>query len=401
MGNHFVSRGWACAILVTFACWLPTSLAAAPVGVDLFTLGKPSASYGDPQPLWFQQTLGFHSAAGGKVIGKLFNIPTPDHPFVWSSTSPNGVDLMPPTYSSAIIYGTNGAQHVGQGGSPASAYAHAALWNGTSNTAVSLAPTGTTWGETRAVGTDGTRQVGWGSLQASNRWHALLWTGTAASRTDLHPTNLSGYDDSYALNTRGAEQVGYAQGPATLVAGSPVPHAMKWNSDSNSAVDLHPAQLIPFGESQAMGTSGTREVGYVRNGQTNQFRATLWSGTAASAIDLHPPGAMHSWAYDIDAGVEVGMATMPAPHAVAWLGTAASMIDLHNLLPPGPQFSQSQAYSIDDAGIIYGVAFDGAGRIHAVQWVGVPEPGSIFLLIASGGGLLMGRRREKNGVLSV
>src|SRR3954466_5885713 len=53
-----------------------------------------------------------------------------------------------------------------------------------------------------------------------------------------------------------------------------------------------------------------------------------------------------------------------------WNGTAASAVDLHFLLPNS--FAYSRAYSIDDAGHVFGVAFNGSEQQwHAVEWIPV------------------------------
>ena len=64
-------------------------------------------------------------------------------------------------------------------------------------------------------------------------------------------------------------------------------------------------------------------------------------------------------------------------HALLWTGTAASVIDLHSYLPAG--YMNSYAYGIDSAGNIVGYAYPG-GNMHAVMWTPViPAPGAIVL----------------------
>ena len=62
-------------------------------------------------------------------------------------------------------------------------------------------------------------------------------------------------------------------------------------------------------------------------------RASLWSGTAASWVDLHPTGTSSSYAWAIHEGWQVGYAQFgTTDHASLWSGTAASWEDLSLLL---------------------------------------------------------------------
>src|SRR5262249_39466105 len=115
----------------------------------------------------------------------------------------------------------------------------------------------------------------------------------------------------------------------------------------------------------------------------------LWSGTAASFVDLTPPGSANtvfSEAIDVRGGIQVGFVQVAdVDHAYMWTGSAASAIDLQSLLPGS--MANSRALSIDAAGNIFGVASDTSGHVHAVEWSVVPEP-STFVLFAAGAGVL-------------
>ena len=83
----------------------------------------------------------------------------------------------------------------------------------------------------------------------------------------------------------------------------------------------------------ARDTNGTQQVGF--GGFSNGYRhALLWSGTAASAIDLTPIGYDISDAMAISGNQQVGYGWGPAAgpgnyeHALLWSGTAASAVDL-------------------------------------------------------------------------
>src|SRR5262249_51238248 len=107
----------------------------------------------------------------------------------------------------------------------------ATLWLGSAASAVLLNPTG--FSTSTALGIAGTQQVGWGLNTTANADHALLWSGTASSAVDLNPTNLSGFTQSYANGTNGAQQVGQGIGTGSTY------RAMLWSGSASSAVNLH------------------------------------------------------------------------------------------------------------------------------------------------------------------
>src|SRR4051812_44856696 len=86
------------------------------------------------------------------------------------------------TQSLGNAYGVSGTSIVG------GSYPVAILWNGATNTFVSLNP-GPDW-ISFAYAVDRNHQVGTGEITGSNE-HALLWNGTAASYVDLHPDGFA------------------------------------------------------------------------------------------------------------------------------------------------------------------------------------------------------------------
>ena len=85
---------------------------------------------------------------------------------------------------------------------------------------------------------------------------------------------------------------------------------------------------------------------------------------------------------------QVGKATaseaIPNNHAYLWSGTAASAIDLQPLLPDTGIWDHSEAYAIDSDGNIYGYAhgkYNNVTDYYAVKWspVPVPEPSTLVL----------------------
>ncbi len=89
--------------------------------------------------------------------------------------------------------------------------------------------------------------------------------------------------------------------------------------------------LNPAGasESVAFAVSNGQQVGYARFG--DQDHAGMWTGAAASWVDLSPPGTLFSFATAVADGWQVGYALMgdSTYHAFRWTGTAASWVDLN------------------------------------------------------------------------
>jgi len=330
--------------------------------------------------------------------------------------------LNPPGSSVSHAYGAYNGRQVGSGGG--AGIQTAALWSGTSASAVVLGPSSGGW-QTWAWGIGGNQQMGMGSGSGTGfAFHALMWTGTQASMVDMHP---AGYDVSAGYATDGTMQAGQA-----AVGG--VIHAMAWSGTAASAVDLMPAGAT---ESHAYGASAGRQSGVATFGGIEH--GMLWSGSAASAVDLNgtlvsslvngmdathqvgagelPGGVVHAmmWSgtaesvvdlnsagYDqtgaegvgagVVAGFGIGTATGQKQHALAWVG--GKTIDLHSFLPAG--YSSSIAMGVDPiTGQIVGEATNSLNRSIAFMWTPLPTPEpSTWLGLALGGVALFRKRRS-------
>jgi hypothetical protein len=141
-------------------------------------------------------------------------------------------------------------------------------------------------------------------------------------------------------------------------------------------VDLNPANL-GITSSTAGSISGIQQVGEgFSSGTGGNGHALVWSGTAASAVDLNPTGFTSSGATATNGTEQVGTGD---DDALVWFGTAASVINLGALLPTTTlALRNSGASSIDSSGNIYGIATvetnDGPVE-YAVEWS--PVPGSM------------------------
>jgi hypothetical protein len=199
--------------------------------------------------------------------------------------------------------------------------------------------------------------VGDGLGLSSN--HALLWTGPGTP-IDLNP---SGFNQSFARGTDGSHQVGEAR------LGT-VYHAMLWSGTAASAVDLQP--LTGFSQSFAYGVHGSQQVG---EGTGFGFsHALLWNGSAASAVDLNPAGFADPHAYGTDGTHQVGYGdgagTGHNDNALLWNGTAASAI---NLNPIG--FIDSYGFGVSGAQQVGYGRTAATGDLHALLWSGSAASG--------------------------
>jgi hypothetical protein len=342
--------------------------------------------------------------AGGTVgYSPLSGSVTPSHALLWSPADGTLTDLNPTGLGAtdSEAFGEFGNQQVGLfGGGTAGSYSHAVLWSDTAASAIDLNPAQLGALDSYARATDGVHQVGRGTFGPVNDYtfHALLWTGTAASAVDLNPTNLGTNVDSFAFGVHGSQEVG-----AYESATQPI-HAVLWTGTAGSAVDLHP--LDPTLEfSDAYATSGNQQVGVARaNGGNSE--AFLWYGTAASAVNLNPTilAGINSSIADATNGVlQVGYgfdgsASVNDDQALVWSGSSNSVADLHSVLPRSGIWNFSEAYSVDSQGNVFGTAngtFNGVTGTFAVEWSGVPEPGSGIFLAAAANFLFLRRGKQK------
>jgi hypothetical protein len=278
------------------------------------------------------------------------------------------IDLTPAGSTTSSASGVSGAQQVGSASLPSPtagqpAVSHAMLWSGGAAGVVDLGP-----GTAGAVG-DG-QQVG------SSNGHAALWRGTAGSRVDLNPAQ---WTQSDAAGVGGGRQVGSAtrnvvcttrKGKCTEGVKSET-HPFMWSGTAASAVDLTPLGL-GFGAGRALGTDGVQQVGF---GQqvlgTNSFSgpyAVLWAGSADSAVNLNPPDSGSSQANAVAGGQQVGFGYFPH-RALLWRGSVESVVELH---PDGYSASEANATNgFEQAGSGFvGDAFTQDGHSHALVWAG-------------------------------
>ncbi len=158
---------------------------------------------------------------------------------------------------------------------------------------------------------------------------------------------------------------------------------MMWRGTAQSAVSLHPPSNF---RSWAYGVSHDQIVG---KGLSNRRHALLWR-IGGGYVDLNPAGFADSEALGTNGSLQVGYAQNDGPdthRAIVWHGTAATAVNLQSFLPS--QYSQSEAYGIDEFGNIAGAAIED-GLYRACVWHPVPEPFG-WLFFAAGSLLVVAR----------
>ena len=185
------------------------------------------------------------------------------------------------------------------------------------------------------------------------------------------------------VGVSGNTQFGFFNGEASL-----------WHGTAASRVSLHPIGAPPGSGSTVYGMYGNEQVG--QYGVT-VGHAAVWHGTAASFVDLHPAGAEMSIAYGSDGTHQSGIVSFGAEHAALWSGTAATMVDLN---PPGGGSSgiygmvpgqQVGFATVGPLGLLHASMWSGT----AASWVDLNPPGADSELLATCGaaqaGVLNGR----------
>ncbi len=186
--------------------------------------------------------------------------------------------------------------------------------------------------------------------------------GVTYSSADIFDLNPAGDTSSVARGISGSEVVGYAGiGPNGNLGSA---NAVLWSGAAASAVNMSPPGST---QSVILGTDGYFQVG------ANGGHATLWENNSpGSAIDLNPTGFASSELLSVAGGQEVGdgETSAGARHALLWTGSSASAVDLNptNL----PQFFDT-SYALATDGVQQVGQGEGAstgGNIHALLWSG-------------------------------
>jgi hypothetical protein len=185
--------------------------------------------------------------------------------------------------------------------------------------------------------------------------HAAVWGGSPETFVDLHPS--LGWFLTVAAGTNGPWQVGWGQ-----PTGAPGPRALLWQGTAASVVDLTPPGVD---SAQATGIAGDQVVGTtVARYADDNFailtpHAVMWTGPGHTLVDLNPGPGQGSRLFGTDGTHQVG----DVGHAAVWSGTASSM----RLLPEPTGFTASSARGVaGDQVVGYGIPAGAAD--HALLW---------------------------------
>ncbi len=350
------ARGQCCGLLAALVCLVHST--SAPAQWSAIRLHNPTD---------FRESRVLAISASQQFGFVLSNVaPLNFQPVAWAGSSANWGSLSTSPVVSGRILGGGGGQQVGD----SSATGGASLWSGTPESLVSLRPFDA-W-DSHGLGADGQQQVGYYVQTPGGQDRAVLWHGTAASAVSLHPT---GATSSMATSTADGLVGGWVEFPTAI-------QAALWAGSAQSVTYLHPGPL--YAESHITAMAPGQQAGWVRRFDQNSH-AALWSGTAASFLDLNPPSAAASFLYGTCGNAQVGNANLPGLGNTAgvWFGTADSFVPLAPFLPPG--YFQSTATCIAESnGTFYvgGYATSIAtGQDEAFMWVGVPGPGPMTILL--------------------
>jgi hypothetical protein len=136
-------------------------------------------------------------------------------------------------------------------------------------------------------------------------------------------------------------------------------HAALWSGTAASFVDLNPAAAT---DSAVRALSSSQQVGDAKVGGVT--RAAVWAGTAASYTDLTPAAATGGTLWSTTGIQQAGQAIIGGVrHAGLWSGTANSFVDVH---PAG--YSESAIY--DTTGTQQVGYAQLSGKNHAGLWMG-------------------------------
>lgn len=289
------------------------------------------------------------------------------HPFVWNGSAAGAVDRTPSGSVGGSIAATAGNVQVGWWWWPYQCYVggqwytcysrQACMW--VNGVYTNLQYSGYEY--SAAADTDGVQIVGSITTDdaSGNVYTRAVYKSTLGTYWQvLHPAGAS---NSGASALDGNNQYGWIHTPFP----GPVQHAAMWSGGAATFVDLQPPGVS---RSSISGAGDGQQVGIAYFG--NSAHAGLWSDSIASYVDLNPAGASGSSATDCAGGLQVGSAFN---HAAIWSGAAGTYYDLHaHSLPAGYSSSTANDIYIGEGGAIriVGSAYHSATqRTEAILWI--------------------------------
>jgi hypothetical protein len=207
--------------------------------------------------------------------------------------------------------------------------------------------------------------TGWAGSKGSKPFAPAakaMYTVVDVSVPNLAAVGLYGASNGYQV---GAERLGtFRCGRGTRN----IDHAYLFHGSANTAVDVNPAGAVA---SDFTGIKSGVEVGSAQFGTGCALsHAGLWRGTAASFVDLHPTGVYGTTNGTFGLGTDgirevgYGLDGGNAQHAFVWSGTATSIVDIT------PAGMYGFATGVSGTRVVGAGLFGPGGPGEALVWVG-------------------------------
>ena len=248
---------------------------------------------------------------------------------------------------------------------------------------------------------------GW-SAGKHRLWLApVMWSGSSlqtSTVTSLHNSATMAYSTAYGAYTHNgvAHQVGVSYADTSTAQG----RARVWTGTAASALDLTPAGYFSAGLRGGF-SDGTQEYVYGAARLTSAFSdkglPTFWTGLGG-AYETFDTTVAYSGGEILYANQNNAVGQLingsSRTHAALWNTADGSVIDLHSFLPASFQgLGTSYALYDDGLGHIYGMVQPSSGPAELpIIWTVVPEPSSMLLVALVGPTILVARRRRKQRI---
>lgn len=265
-------------------------------------------------------------ASDGTLRGGLSkSYSSPQRPVIWSVGAQPTIDLLPGGFLSGQVNGVDGSTQVGWAYQKVGQnyYLYAAMWLGSAQSYVNLAPSASVYNGSEAYGIRGSLIVGMANHWNTGYAHPCMWTGPSHTFTDLFVASRMQFGYAYATD-------GTLVGGSVIYKNTSTYHATIWNGTAASALDLNPAG---YTTSEIVGMIPGIQMGYVKRAGFGE-EAALWRGTTESLHIIAPEGVISSKLYDSDGTRFVGFvrSTGWASAAIWWGEDAATIEDIGALV---------------------------------------------------------------------
>jgi probable HAF family extracellular repeat protein len=202
-----------------------------------------------------------------------------------------------------------------------------------------------------------------GRVVGESQRQATLWDEAGAHLLDVPAGFFSA--SAHASRAGGVIVGSYADQDDAVPVG---PRHAYWTDRDAPAMPLLGIDGSVIGSAWAINDKG--QIAGVSGGSEGVFYAVRWDSPSAAPVQIGPlPGAFNSEARGINAaGDVVGRSSSDtSTHAFVHHAATNALVALPQL--PTAALSFAEAYDINDAGWIVGVANAGDGVVHGVLWI--------------------------------